>query len=129
RGAQRGRPAAFLRGQVPVARAHRDTVRHAQRTPRYDTRRKSQVRDHMLEQDQLLIVLAPEYETLRRNDVEQPAYHGSHAVEVSRPAYAAQIPAQLRHHEAHRPLCSEGVYLSLVRHEQRVDRAGVLELD
>ena len=110
--------------EIAIARAHREPVGLAQRRPHAQLHGHAQVRDHALHQHELLIVLLPEEQHVGRHDVQQPANDRRDAVEVPRPAGAAQLAAQRRQLHAHGLLEAERIDLRGVRHEQQVDVAG-----
>ena len=101
RAMQRGRLLPLGRVEITIARAHREPVGLAQRRPHAQLDRHAQVRDHALHQHELLIVLLPEEQHVGRHDVQQPADDRRDAVEVPRPAGAAQLAAQRRQLHSH----------------------------
>ena len=122
---QRGRLRALRRVEIAVARAHRETVRlraASRRLARATGKRKSSIMRS--QQDDLLVVLLPEHEHVGRHDVQQPAHDRRDAVEMARPARAAELAAQRRQRDAHGVLETERVDLAHVGHEQQVDGAG-----
>ena len=91
---QRRRLAALGRIEITIARAHREPVGLAVRRRHAQLHGQTQIRDHALHQHELLIVLLAQEQHVGRHDVQQPADDRRDAVEVPRPARAAELAAQ-----------------------------------
>jgi hypothetical protein len=121
---QRRRLLPLLRVEIPIARAHCEPIGFSIRWSHAQVDRHVQIRNHALHEDELLVVLLPKPQHVRCDDIEKTTHHGRYAVEVTRPARAAEFAAERRQLHAHSLIEAKRIDLFGFGNEQQIDVAG-----
>ena len=117
---------ALLRGEILIARAHREPVGLAHRGCADDLHAQAQVRDHAANHGELLEVLLAEDRHVGIDDVEQLGHHGGDALEMAGTELTTENAGDPRHFDARRLRGTIGIDLAHLGHEHEI-AAGVLE--